>query len=129
MYSVGAVAAYLAVRGRYPGPFFRLVSGVPLIRKAFVSRMRGALQPAGLQIPWSQLQDWSRIYSSGVGIEDSFIKTFGRWQSTAILLYVRVPREKLASFSRQLSSVEGPGSSTTTDSFVTVHFITLCVVQ
>ena len=38
-----------------------------------------------------------------VGLEDSLIKTLGRWESSAYLLYVRVPREKLASVSVQLS--------------------------
>ena len=40
---VGAVAAYLAVRGREPGPFFKFAKGIPLSRTALVSRMRTAL--------------------------------------------------------------------------------------
>ena len=113
---VWAVAAYLAVRGRSPGPFFRFVSGVPLTREAFVSRMRGALQPAGVDISkysGHSFRIGAASTAAAVGIEDSLIKTLGRWQSTVYLLYVRVPREKLASLSRQLSSAEGPGSSIT----------------
>ena len=33
---VAAIAAYLAVRGRANGPFFRWTSGLPLSREAFV---------------------------------------------------------------------------------------------
>ena len=40
-----------------------------------------------------------------VGIEDSLIKTVGRWESTAYLSYVRVPWDRLAGVSKQLSSL------------------------
>ena len=30
------------------------------------------------------------------GVEDSLIKTLGRWRSSAYLLYVRIPQERLA---------------------------------
>ena len=40
---VGAVAAYLAVQGREPGPFFKFAKGTLLSRTALVSRMRTAL--------------------------------------------------------------------------------------
>ena len=45
---VGAVAAYLAVRGREPGPFFKFAKGTPLSRTALVSRMRTALGFSGV---------------------------------------------------------------------------------
>ena len=35
---VGAVPAYLAVRGREPSPFFKFTTGTPLSRTALVSR-------------------------------------------------------------------------------------------
>ena len=38
------------------------------------------------------------------GIEDSIIKTLGRWRSIAYLEYVRIPRKQLAFYSRVLSS-------------------------
>ena len=37
------------------------------------------------------------------GVEDSLIKTLGRWESSAYLLYVRIPRERLAGLSTVLS--------------------------
>ena len=35
--------------------------------------------------------------ASVYGVEDSLIQTLGHWKSVAYLLYVRMPREKLAS--------------------------------
>ena len=45
-----SIAAYLAVRGNLPGPFFRLSSGVPLSREILVKQMRTALQPSGVDM-------------------------------------------------------------------------------
>ena len=36
------------------------------------------------------------------GMEDSIIKTLGRWNSIAYLQYVKIPREQLASYSKLL---------------------------
>ena len=47
---VAAVTAYLAVRGRDPGPFFRLKGGAPLSREVLVRKVREALQSSGVQV-------------------------------------------------------------------------------
>ena len=47
---VVAVAAYLAVRGRQPGPFFRFASGTPLSREIFVKHIRVALRPYNIEV-------------------------------------------------------------------------------
>ena len=39
---VGVIAACLAIRGRLPGPFFKVVIGAPPSRVALVSNMRAA---------------------------------------------------------------------------------------
>ena len=39
---VGVIAAYLAVQGRHPGPFFKVVIGAFPSRVALVSSMRAA---------------------------------------------------------------------------------------
>jgi hypothetical protein len=36
------------------------------------------------------------------GIEDSVIKTLGRWESLAHLQYVKIPRERLTGYSQRL---------------------------
>lgn len=103
---VGAVAAYLAVRGRDPGPFFRFIGGKPLTRVALVRRVREALQPSGVDVSkysGHSFRIGAATAAAAVGIEDSLIKTLGRWRSSAYQVYVRVPRERLASVSKQLS--------------------------
>ena len=38
------------------------------------------------------------------GVEDSVIKTLGRWESVAYLQYVRLQRKQLTSYARVLAS-------------------------
>ena len=106
---IAALAAYLAFRGARPGPFFQFCNGRPLTRESFVTRVRDSLQAAGINIP-SQFAGHSfRIGAATTaavaGVEDSTIKALGRWESLAYLLYVRIPREKLAGLSKVLSTL------------------------
>lgn len=104
---VGAVSAYLAVRGSTPGPFFLLANGSPLSREVLVDRVRAALVPSGLDTSHYSGHSFrigAATTAATVGIEDSLIKTLGRWQSSAYLLYVRIPREQLAVVSKRLSA-------------------------
>ena len=104
---VAALAAYLVVRGQSPGPFFRFASGVPLSREVLVTRVRAALRPSGVdmsQYSGHSFRIGAATTAAAVGIEDSLIKTLGRWESSAYLLYVRVPRERLAGVARLLTA-------------------------
>ena len=40
------------------------------------------------------------------GVEDSVIKTLGRWHSAAFLQYIRTPKEQLAALSKTLAAVD-----------------------
>jgi hypothetical protein len=42
--------------------------------------------------------------AEAAGVEDVLIKILGRWQSSAYLRHVRVPRESLAGVSARLAS-------------------------
>lgn len=102
---VAAVTAYLAVRGETPGAFFKWSSGVPLSREMLVKRMRVALQSAGVDVACYSGHSFrigAATTAAAVGMEDSLIRTLGRWESTAYQLYIRVPREKLVGVSSQL---------------------------
>ena len=104
---VAAVAAYLAVRGRSQGPFFRFAGGTPLTREGLVKHVREALGASGVdasKYSGHSFRIGAATAAAAVGIEDSLIKTLGRWQSSAYLLYIRVPRERLAAVSRKLST-------------------------
>ena len=104
---VAALAAYLASRASTPGPFFRFLSGAPLTRSAFVSRVSHTLSAGGID-PSKYSGHSFRIGAASTaaarGIDDSLIKTLGRWKSSAYLLYVRIPRERLANLCPLLSS-------------------------
>ena len=103
---VTAMLTYLAIRGTDNGPLFRLRGGNPLTKPAFVSSVRGALARAGLD-PTKYAGHSFRIgaatTAAAAGIEDSLIQTLGRWKSSAYLLYVKVPRDRLAGLSTTLA--------------------------
>lgn len=104
---VAAVLAYLAVRGASPGPLFRFRDGRYLTRERFVARVRQALDTLGLdsrQYAGHSFRIGAATTAASCGIEDSVIKTLGRWHSSAFLTYIRTPRNQLASISRRLSN-------------------------
>ena len=103
---VTALAAYLAIRGNQPGPFFQFRDGRPLSRERFVVKVREALTEAGLEaskFAGHSFRIGAATTAAARGVEDSLIKTLGRWESSAYLLYVRIPRERLAGLSTVLS--------------------------
>ena len=104
---VAAISAYLAIRGRDPGPFFRFLTGLPLSRELLVRQVRLALKLEGVddsKFAGHSFCIGAATTVAAVGLEDSLIKTLGRWESSAYLAYVRIPRDRLASVSKSLSS-------------------------
>ena len=98
---------YLRARGTEPGPLFCFKDGHPLTRARFATEVRAVLSKVGVE----QLKYCTHSFRIGAattaaakGIEDSVIKTLGRWESLAYLQYILVPREQLLQFSRQLAS-------------------------
>ena len=102
---VAALLSYLACRGSRPGPLFVFADGTPLTRKRFVAWVRAALISAGVdqeRYCGHSFRIGAATTAASCGIEDSVIKTLGRWESTAYLQYVRIPRSKLTGFSAKL---------------------------
>ena len=109
---MAAVTTYMVQRGiggggGGGGPFFRFANGAPLTKVRFTDRVRAILQDAGL--PYNHFAGHSfRIgaatAAANAGLEDSTIRTLGRWHSSAFLTYIRTPREQLAPLSRRLIS-------------------------
>ena len=103
---VAAITAYLASRGSEPGPFFRFEKGGYLTRESFVKRVRAVMLEAGLEAQrysGHSFRVGAATTAAARGVEDSLIKTLGRWNSSAYLLYIRVPQERLAAVSAVLS--------------------------
>ena len=100
---VAAVVAYLALRHKLgAGPFFKFQSGTALTRASFVDRVRKALKEAGMdadKFSGHSFRIGAASTAAARGVEDSLIKTLGRWESSAYLLYIQVPRERLADLS------------------------------
>ena len=104
---VRAILNYLVVRGKTEGPLFLFPDGTYLTRQRLVEEVRQALGKAGLD-PTKYCGHSFRIGAATTaaekGMEDSLIKTLGRWRSLAYLEYIRIPRDQLANYSRILCS-------------------------
>ncbi len=67
--------------------------------------MRQALESAGVRAAsYAGHSFWigAATTAAARGMEDSTIKTLGRWKSLAYLEYVRIPRQQLATYSAML---------------------------
>ena len=102
---VVAITQYMAIRGSKEGPFFQFKDGRPLTKSSFTSKVREALKATGLpeqNFTGHSFRIGAATATASAGIENSVIRTLGRWSSSAYLVYIRTPREHLASFSRTL---------------------------
>ena len=100
---VVATLAYLVVHGGNQGPF---KDGSLLTRSAFVRTVKEALQSLGYPPKrYSGHSFRAGVASTAVAawLADLIIKTMGRWESSAYLLYTRIPRDQLRGVSSVLS--------------------------
>lgn len=104
---VAAVLAYMALRGPGEGPLFRFQDGSPLTRQKLVTKLREVLQKVGIdcsKYSGHSFRIGAATTAAEKGIQDSLIKTMGRWESVAYQLYVRTPQAQLLSVSQALAS-------------------------
>ena len=98
---------YLLIANATKGPLFRFKDGRLLTRQRLVSVVKEALQKAGIdqsKYNGHSFRIGAATTAAAKGMEDSIIKTLGRWSSVAYLQYVKIPREQLASYSSLLCS-------------------------
>jgi len=98
----GCLGCLSSLKGDAPGPFFQLSNGEPLTRELLAKHLRGVLQKVGVdasKFAGHSFRIGAATTASAMGVEDSLIKTLGLWKSSAYLLYVHIPQEKLASMS------------------------------
>ena len=98
---VSAILSYLAIRGSNNGPVFQFANGHPLTRQRLIHHLHEVLA-AGIGAAKT---------AAARGIEDSLVKTLGRWEWAAYQRYVKLPRERLAEVSAILgrpTSCSGP---------------------
>ena len=104
---VAVMASYIVKRGQIPRPLFQFQNGTFLTRQMFVHHTQSALQKTGVD-PTKYNGHSFRIGAATTaatkGMEDSMIKTLGRWESKAYQRYIRIPRELLASYTSTLAA-------------------------
>ena len=102
---VAAVLSYMIRRGTDDGPSFRYDKDRALTRERFVKDVWLALQAAGIDLE-KYLGHSFHIGAASTAaqqeLQDSLIKTLGRWESMAYTLYIHTPRETLCTVSRVL---------------------------
>ena len=111
---VAAAVSYMVQRGDDSGPFFRYSRSKFLTKERFVNEVRKALDAAGIE----SCNYVGHSFKIGVastaaqcGLQDSLIKTLGRWESMAYTLYVHTPRKALCSVARVLVSEQSDGDT------------------
>ena len=96
---VAALMAYLAIRDRDPtSPLFKFQDNEPLTRDRFVREVRKSLREAGLdqsKYAGHSFRSGAATEAAARGLEDSLIKTLGRWESSAYQVYIQLPRHHL----------------------------------
>lgn len=105
---VSAVLPFLAVRGNQQGPLFLLNDGRMLTRQLFSTFLDDILKE--LQLNQSHFNTHSfRIGAATTakeaGVDDTYIKMLGRWQSDTYQQYIRTPPEQLARLSKALVKI------------------------
>ena len=103
---VAAVLSYLVHHPSGEGPLFQFRDGSPLTRARFVLEFRKALSSAGVQADGytgHSFRIGAATTAAAKGIPDNMIKALGRWTSEAYQIYIRLPREQLASVTAMLA--------------------------
>ncbi len=111
---VSAILAYMCGAGlhkrKVPCPFFQHSNGTPLTRVRLVRELRAALAAAGVdarEYAGHSFRIGAASTAAMCGMPESLIKTLGRWESAAYMLYIRTPRTVLCSVARQLAKPSG----------------------
>ena len=104
---VRALFEYLTMRGKANGPLLIHKDGSPMTRSYFVREIRSTLGELGytntLLYSGHSFRAGAATTAAAMQVEDSVIKTLGRWESAAYLLYIRMPKEDLKHISGTLS--------------------------
>ena len=104
---VEALLAYIAIRGKEQGMLFRFEDKRLLTKDRFVSRVRETLSQTGVNeklYSGHSFRIGAATTAGRKGLSSEKIQTLGRWESSAYLLYIRLPREELSSVSKIIST-------------------------
>ena len=108
---IRALLQFIETWGSQPGAFFL---DAPVTKPWFITQIRELLAAIGLQqkdYAGHSFLIGAATTAAVAGLEDSMIRTLGRWHSSAFLQYIRTPKEQLAAISKNLARAAGaPGS-------------------
>ena len=99
---MSAVLSSLCTRGMEADPLFRFRDGRVLNRQHFVTAVKEGLDKAGTdssKYSGHRFRIGAATTVAKNRVEDSIIKTLGRWESLAYLQCVKIPRRQLAGYS------------------------------
>ena len=102
---VAAMLVYLVQHGSVLGPLFMFSDGRLLTKDCFVSALRTALTDGGIDsslYTGHNFRVGAATTAALKGLQESLIKTLGRWESSAYQLYIRTSRATLISVARSL---------------------------
>ena len=102
-----AMLDYLNMRGMSAGPLFKFEDGRQLTHQQFVDELCKGLKLTGIyqeKYCGHSFRSGAATTAAARGVEDSIIKTLGRWESLAYLRYVQISRSQLAGISSVLAS-------------------------
>ena len=104
---VAAILNYLVARPPGEGPLLVHSNSSPLTRDQFVRMVKHALEAAGIDsssYSGHSFRIGAASTAAAAGVPAYFIKMLGRWESEAYHLYIRTPRETLASISQLIAA-------------------------
>ena len=104
---VNALKEFLEARLPSPEPLFITKDASSLLKEAFVSVVRRALETAGLNpalYAAHRFRNGAATSAAAAGIPAHMIQTLGRWSSDAFKLYIRASRDSLAQVSATLAA-------------------------
>ena len=114
---VGALLSYLIKRGSGSGPLFTFDDGRYLTRERFVRAVKDALSAAGVdasKYAGHSFRIGAATTAANCGVQDSLIKTMGRWESAAYTaLYIRTPKERICAVAATLARQRADDSDNT----------------
>ena len=108
---VAAILDYMVRRGAGIGPFFTFADGSFLARDRFVRSVRAGLDLLGIDssaYAGHSFRIGAATTAAQRGVQDALIKTLGRWESSAYMVYIQTSREILCAVTDSLVGRSSP---------------------
>ena len=105
---IAAILQYLAIRPNNPGPMFIFQNDKPLVKQSFITHVQQALAKEGLDTRYYKGHSFrigAAMTAAAAGLNDSLIKTLGRWSSSAYQIYIKTPPNELSSVAAKLANL------------------------